>query len=80
MQNKDFHEEIFQTAINTLNTGTAIVHDAPVTHKELEQLLTQNESTVKLKQNKVLPLTEFFDMDKTRFAWVRAFPTIFQPE
>ena len=49
-------------------------------YKELEQLLTQNESTVKLKQNKVLPLTEFFDMDKTRFAWVRAFPTIFQPE
>ena len=42
--------------------------------------MLQNESTVKLKQNEAIPLTEFADMNKTTFAWARAFPTIFQPE
>ena len=68
MQNKDFPEEMFEAAINTSNAGTT------------KQLLTQNESTAKVKQNEVIPLTEFVDMNKTRFAWARALPTIFQPE
>ena len=33
-----------------------------------------------MKQNEVMPLTEFVDMNKTRFAWAREFPTIYQPE
>ena len=49
LQNKDFSEEIFEAAINTSNAGTTSVHDALITHKELELLLTQNESTIKLK-------------------------------
>ena len=48
--------------------------------KELEQLLTQNESTIKLTQNEVVPLTKFVNMNKTRFTRARAFPTIFQPQ
>ena len=80
LQNKDFPEEMFEAAINTSNAGTTSVHDALKAHKELEELMSQNESTVKLKQNEAIPLTEFADMNKTRFAWARAFPTIFQPE
>ena len=68
---------MFEATIKTSNAGTTSVHDALIAHKELEQLLTHNESTVKLKQNKVMPLTEFVDMNKTRFALARAFPTIF---
>ena len=77
LQNKDFPEEIFEAAINTSNAGTTSVHDALIAHKELEQLLTQNESTIKLKQNEVIPLTECVDMNEIRFVWARAFPTIF---
>ena len=71
---------MFEAAINTSNAGTTSVHDVLKAHKELEELLTQNESTVKLKQNEVIPLTEFADMNKTKFTWARAFPIIFQPE
>ena len=71
---------MFEATINTPNTGTTSIHDALIAHNELEQLLTQNESTVKLKENVFIPLTEFVDMNKTRFSWKRAFPTIFQPE
>ena len=71
---------MFDAAINTLNAGTTSVHDALKAHKELEELLTQNELAVKLKQNEAIPLTEFSDLNKTIFAWARAFPTIFQPE
>ena len=42
--------------------------------------MTQNESTVKLKQNEFNPLTEFTNMNKTKFVLARAFPTIFQPK
>ena len=37
LQNKDFPEEMFETAINTSNAGTTSVHDFLITHKELEQ-------------------------------------------
>ena len=40
---------MFEAAINTSNTGTTCVHDALKTYKELEKLMTKNESTVKLK-------------------------------
>ena len=80
MQNKGFPEEMFEAAINTSNAGTTSVHNALIAHKELEELLTQNESSVKLKQNEVMSLTEFGDMNKNQFAWARPFPTIFKPE
>ena len=60
--------------------STTHIYDALIAYNELEKLLTQHESTVKLKENEVIPLTEFVDMNKARFAWVRVFPTIFQPE
>ena len=47
---------MFEVAMNTSNAGTTSVHDALIEHKELEQLLTQNESTVKLKKKEVIPL------------------------
>ena len=68
---------MFKAAINISNVGTTSVHDAFITHKELEQLLTHNESTIKLKQNEVIPLTECVDMNEIRFVWAIAFPTIF---
>ena len=71
---------MFEAAITTSNADTTSVHDSLITHKELEELLTQNESTVKLKQNEVIPSNEFVDTNKTRFAWARSFSTIFQPE
>ena len=42
--------------------------------------MPHNESTIKLKQKEVIPLTEFVDMNKTRFVWARTFPITFQPE
>ena len=77
---RDFPEEMFEAVINTSNAGTTSVHDNLKAHKELEELMTQNESTMKLKQNKAISLTEFADTNKKKFAWARAFPTIFQPE
>ena len=77
---KMFLKKTFEAAINTSNAGTMSVHDALIAHKELEQLMKQNESTIKLKQNEDMPLTEFVDTNKTRFAWARVFPTIFHPE
>ena len=71
---------MFEADINTPNAGTTNVHDALIAHWKLEQPLTQNESNVKLKQNEVIPLTEFVDMNKTQFIWTRAFPKCFQPE
>ena len=67
---------MFEAAINTPNVDTTSVHAPFKAHKELEKLLTQ----VKLKQNKVIPLTELADMNKTKFAWARTFPTLFRPE
>ena len=46
----------------------------------MEKSLTQNQLTIKLKQNEVIPLTEFVDMNRARFIWVRVFPIMFQPE
>ena len=57
-----------------------LTHQMRVLHVYMILLLTQNESTVKLKQKEVISLTEFFDMNKNRFAWTRAFPTMFRPE
>ena len=36
--------------------------------------MTQQESTVKLKQNEGIPLIEFAAMNYKQFAWARAFP------
>ena len=71
---------MFEAAITTANADTISVHDCLITHKELEELLTHNESTVKLKQNEVIPSNEVVDTNKTRFAWARPFSIIFQPE
>ena len=40
----------------------------------------QYKLTAKLKQNGVIPQTECVDMNKTRFAWARVFPIVFQQE
>ena len=80
MQNKDVPEEIFESTVKTSNAGIVSAHDVLIAHEELEQRLTQDGSTVKLKQKEVILLTEFVDMNKTRFVGVRAFPIIFQPE
>ena len=39
----------FEAAINTPNTSTISVHDDLTAKNELEQILTRNESTIKLK-------------------------------
>ena len=75
-----FHSNFFEATINTSNVVTTSVDDTLIAHEELKQLLTQNESTVKLKQNEVVSLAEFFDMSKTRFSWARAFPKNFTPK
>ena len=64
-QNKYFPKEMFKTATNTSNAGTLSVYDDIIAKNELEHVLTQNESTVKLKYNEVIPLTEVVDMNKT---------------
>ena len=69
---------MFEAAINTSNVGTTSLHDALIVHIKIEQLLTQNESTVKLKQYEFILLTESVNMNKTRFAWIRSFLTIFR--
>ena len=58
---------MFKTATNTSNAGTLSVYDDIIAKNELEHVLTQNESTVKLKYNEVIPLTEVVDMNKTQF-------------
>ena len=68
LQNKKIPEEMLEVAINTSNADTTSVHDILKAHKELEQLLTHNESSVKSKQNEVIPLTEFVDINKTKFS------------
>ena len=60
--------KMFKAPINTSNADTTSVYDDLIVHDELEQLLTQNESTVKLKKNEVIPLTKFVVMNKNRFA------------
>ena len=58
----------FEATINTPNTSTISVHDDLTAKNELEQILTRNESTIKLKQNEVISLTEYIDMNKNRLA------------
>ena len=71
---------MFEASINTTNAATTSVYDALKARKELIELMTQNKSSVKLKQNEVIPLTEFADMNKPKFSTARAFSTIVQPE
>ena len=40
---------MFESTIKTSNAGTTSAHDVLIAHKKLIQLLTQDESTVKLK-------------------------------
>ena len=42
--------------------------------------MSQNETTAHLKQDNVIPLTDYVDMNKTTFSWVRSFPTVFSTE
>ena len=42
-------------------------------------MLSHNETTAHFKQDNVIPLTDYVDMNKTTFAWTRAFPTVFPP-
>ena len=42
--------------------------------------MSQNETTAHLKQDNVIPLTDYVDMNKTTFTWDRTFPTVFPPE
>ena len=80
LQNKYFSGEMFECAITTSNACTKRVNDDLIAHKELDQLLTNNEATVRLKQKEVIPLTEFVKIKKTRFTGARLFSTIFQQE
>ena len=48
LQNKDCLEEMFEAAINTSNAVTTSVHAVLKVHKELVELMSQNQSTVKL--------------------------------
>ena len=43
-------------------------------------MLSQNETTTHFKQDNVIPLTDYVNMNKTTFAWARAFPTVFPPK
>jgi len=80
LQNKDFPEEKFEAAIVSSNTKSSNIHDAVIAQKKLEDLLSQNKTTANFNQDNVIPLTDFVDMNKTTFAWARAFPTVFPPE
>ena len=42
--------------------------------------MSQNETTAHFKQDNGIPLTDYVHMNKTTFAWTRAFPTVFPPE
>ena len=42
--------------------------------------MSQNKTTARFKQDNVIPLLDYVDMNKTTFAWVRDFPTVFPPE
>ena len=42
--------------------------------------MSQNETTTHFKQDNVIPLTDYADMNKNDFAWVRNFPTVFPSE
>ena len=64
LQNKYFPGEIFEGAITTSNAFTKRVHDNLIAHSELDQLLTNNEATVRLKQKEVISLTEFVKIKK----------------
>ena len=80
LQNKDFPEETFEAAIVLSNTKSYNIHDVVVAQKRLEDLLSQKKTTINFNQDNVIPLTDFVDMNKTTFAWARAFPTVFPPE
>ena len=41
--------------------------------------MSQNETTAHLKHDNVIPLTDYVDMNKTTFSWVRSFPTVLSP-
>ena len=80
LKNKDFPEEIFKAAIVSSNKKSSNIHDAVIAQKKLEDLLSQNETTAHFKQDNVIPLTDYVDMNKTTIAWARDFPTMFPPE
>ena len=80
LQNKDFPEETFEAAIASSNAKSSNIHDAVIAQNKLKEMLSQNETTVHLNQDNVIPLTGYVDMNKTPFAWSRAFPTVFPPE
>ena len=42
--------------------------------------MSQNVTTARFKQDNIIPLTDYIDMNKTTFSWARAFPTVFPPE
>ena len=80
LQNKDFPEETFEAAVVSSNAKSYNIHDAVIAQKKLEDTLSQNETTAHFKQDNVIPLTDYVDMNKTTFAWASAFPTVFPPE
>ena len=79
-QNKNFPEETFEATIVSSNTKSSNIHDAIIAQNKLEDLLSQNETTSHFKQDNVIPLTVYVDMNKATFAWERAFPTVFPPK
>ena len=62
------------------NTKSSNIHDAVIAQNKLEDLMNQNETTAHFKQDTVIPLTDYVDMNRTLFAWARSFPTMFPPE
>ena len=62
-----------------MNADTISVYDNLIENNDSQQLLTPNESTVKLKQNEVIPLTEFFGMNKIHYyvLWYMVYETCY---
>ena len=80
LQNKAFLEETFEADIISSNSNSSNIHDVVIAQKQLEDLMSQNETTTHFKQDNVIPLTDYVDINKTTFAWERAFTTISPPE
>ena len=43
-------------------------------------MLSQNKTTTHFKQDNIIPLTIYVDMNQTTFSWAWAFSTVFPPE
>ena len=93
LQNSVIPEENFEGVMNVIDTTnageTALVVDAvqqavqrvlnPDTLTESQYNFNADRTSVTFNQSDVLPTDGFADMNKTKYAWARAFPTVFIP-